>query len=126
MPSPSLLDLLRNKLWGHLSQQRRLQLGALLLAMLTNGLVLIGLLWALLLIDAKVALVAGGVFGLAYAVIVQTSKRQLASNSKRSAVYSQASLQSLQEGLGAIRYVLLDGSQKLYLQIYRQADRPLR
>jgi len=97
-----------------------------LLAMLTNGLVLLGLLWALLLIDAKVALIAGGVFGLAYAVIVQTSKRQLTSNSKRSAVYSQASLQALQEGLGAIRDVLLDGSQQLYLQIYRQADRPLR
>ena len=97
-----------------------------LLTMVSNGLVLLGLLWALLLIDAKVALIAGGVFGLAYAVIVQTSKRQLTSNSKRSAVYSQASLQALQEGLGAIRDVLLDGSQQLYLQIYRQADRPLR
>ena len=97
-----------------------------LLAMVSNGLVLLGLLCALLLIDAKVALIAGGVFGLAYAVIVQTSKRQLTSNSKRSAVYSQTSLQALQEGLGAIRDVLLDGSQQLYLQIYRQADRPLR
>jgi ATP-binding cassette subfamily B protein len=97
-----------------------------LLAMLTNGLVLLGLLWALLMIDAKVALIAGGVFGLAYAVIVQTSKRQLTTNSKRSTVLSQASLQALQEGLGAIRDVLLDGSQQLYLQIYRQADRPLR
>ena len=97
-----------------------------LLAMVSNGLVLLGLLWALLLIDAKVALIAGGVFGLAYGLIVQTSKRQLASNSKRSAVYSQASLQALQEGLGAIRDVLLDGSQQLYLQIYRHADRPLR
>ena len=97
-----------------------------LLAMVTNGVVLLGLLWALLLIDAKVALVAGGVFGFAYAVIVKTSKRQLTSNSKRSAIYSQTSLQALQEGLGAIRDVLLDGSQHLYLQIYRQADWPLR
>jgi len=97
-----------------------------LLAILTNGLVLLGLLWALLLIDAKVALIAGGVFGLAYAVIVQKSKRQLTNNSKRSAVYSQSSLQALQEGLGAIRDVLLDGSQHHYLQKYLQADRPLR
>ena len=97
-----------------------------LLSLITTGLVLLGLLWALLLIDAKMALIAGGVFGLAYGLIVQTSKSQLASNSKRSAVYSQASLQALQEGLGAIRDVLLDGSQPLYLQIYRQADRPLR
>ena len=97
-----------------------------LLAVLANGLVLVGLLWALLLIDAKVAFASGGVFGLAYAVIVQVSKRRLAINSKLSAVYSQASLQSLQEGLGAIRDVLLDGNQQLYLQLYRQADRPLR
>jgi len=97
-----------------------------LLAMITNGLVLLGLLWALLIIDAKVALIAGGVIGLAYGLIVQTSKSKLASNSKRSAVYSQASLQSLQEGLGAIRDVLLDGSQNLYMNIYRKADRPLR
>jgi len=97
-----------------------------LLAMLTNGLVLVALLWTLLLIDTKVAFASGGVFALAYAVIVQVSKRRLAVNSKSSAVYSQAGLQSLQEGLGAIRDVLLDGSQQLYLQIYRQADRPLR
>jgi ATP-binding cassette subfamily B protein len=97
-----------------------------LLTMVTSGLVLLGLLWALLLIDAKVALIAGGVFGLAYGLIVQTSKSQLTSNSKRSAVYSQASLHALQEGLCAIRDVFLDGSQQLYLQIYRQTDRPLR
>ena len=97
-----------------------------LLATFTNGLVLLALLWALLMIDARVALIAGGVFGVAYAVIVQTSKKQLEINSKRSVVYSQLSLQALQEGLGSIRDVLLDGSQPLYLDIYRQADRPLR
>jgi len=97
-----------------------------LLSLITTALVLLGLLWALLLIDAKVALIAGGVFGLAYGLIIRTSRRQLASNSKRSAVYTQSSLQALQEGLGAIRDVLLDRSQQLYLQIYRQADRPLR
>ena len=97
-----------------------------LLVMFTSGLVLLSLLWALLMIDARVALIVGGVFGVAYAVIVQSSKRQLAINSNKTVVYSQLSLQALQEGLGAIRDVLLDGSQPLYLDIYRQADRPLR
>jgi ATP-binding cassette subfamily B protein len=97
-----------------------------LLALLTNGLVLLGLLCTLLLIDAKVALITGGVFGSAYGVIVQASNRRLVNNSKLSALYSQASLQALQEGLAAIRDVLLEGSQPLYLQIYRQTDRPLR
>ena len=97
-----------------------------LLAMFTNGLVLLALLWALLMIDARVALIAGGLFGVAYAVIVQSSKKQLAVISNKTVVYSQLSLQALQEGLGAIRDVLLDGSQPLYLDIYREADRPLR
>ena len=35
-------------------------------------------------------------------------------------------LKALQEGLGAIRDVLLDGNQATYLNIYRQADRPQR
>ena len=97
-----------------------------LLTMITSGLVLLALLWALLMIDARVALIAGGVFGVTYTVIVQSSKRQLAINSNKAVVYSQLSLQALQEGLGAIRDVLLDGSQPLYLDIYRVADRPLR
>lgn len=97
-----------------------------LLAMVTSALVLLALLLTLLLIDAKVALVAGGVFAFTYGLIAQASKHQLAVISKRSAVYTQASLQALQEGLGAIREVLLDRSQSLYLQVYRQADRPLR
>ena len=97
-----------------------------LLTMFTSGLVLQALLWALLIIDARVALIAGGLFGVAYAVIVQSSKKQLAVISNKTVVYSQLSLQALQEGLGAIRDVLLDGSQPLYLDIYREADRPLR
>jgi len=97
-----------------------------LLAMITSVSVLLALLWALLMIDAKVALIASGVFGVAYAVIVKSSKRQLAINSNKAVVYSQLSLQALQEGLGAIRDVLLDGSQPLYVDIYKEADRPLR
>jgi len=97
-----------------------------LLTMFTSCLVLLALIWALLMIDARVALIAGFVFGVAYAVIVQSSKKQLAINSNRVIFYSQLSLQALQEGLGAIRDVLLDGSQPLYLDTYRKADLPLR
>lgn len=97
-----------------------------MLALASNSLVLLGLLCALLLIDAKVALASGGVFLLAYAVIIQSSKRQLASNSRLATAYRHLSLQALQEGLGAIRDVLLDGSQQIYLEKYRKADWPLR
>jgi hypothetical protein len=35
-------------------------------------------------------------------------------------------VKSLQEGLGGIRHVLIDGSQQFYCNIYRNADLPLR
>ena len=39
---------------------------------------------------------------------------------------SKQQIKALQEGLGAIRDVLLDGSQHTYLQIYGRVDRPQR
>ena len=55
-----------------------------------------------------------------------TTRRQLQANGlKISKAYSQQ-LKALQEGLGAIRDVLIEGSQPFYLEIYRQADRPQR
>ena len=51
---------------------------------------------------------------------------ELIRNGKRLLQASSQQLKALQEGLGAIRDVLLDGSQPTYLQIYQQADRPQR
>ena len=53
-------------------------------------------------------------------------RRELRSNGQKITEAYRQQLNSLQEGLGSIRDVLLDGSQPAYLQIYRQADRPLR
>ena len=47
-------------------------------------------------------------------------------NSQRCARESSHVIKSLQEGLGGIRDVLIDGSQDTYCQIYRDADLPLR
>src|SRR3990167_3073545 len=47
-------------------------------------------------------------------------------DSQRIAHESTQVIKSLQEGLGGIRDVLIDGSQDAYCQIYRDADHPLR
>ena len=54
------------------------------------------------------------------------ARRHLQNNGQKIAQASSDQLKALQEGLGAIRDVLLDGSQLTYLEIYRRADRPLR
>ncbi len=103
-------------------------MGALnaLLQILSSAVVAAGLLTGLLLIDAPVALAATALFGSAYGALAITSRRELRINGQKITEASILQLKALQEGLGAIRDVLLDGSQPTYLQIYQQADRPQR
>ena len=96
------------------------------LASITALLVSTGLLVGLLLIDWQVAVSTVGIFGIAYGFISIVSRRELLLNSKRITSANSRRLQSLQEGLGAIREVLLDGSQAIYLSLYRRSDRPQR
>jgi ABC-type multidrug transport system fused ATPase/permease subunit len=88
--------------------------------------VAVGLLIGLLLIDWLVALSTAGLFGLAYGLVAATARRRLQQNSEQIAAVANQRVQALQEGLGAIRDVLLDGSQATYLEVYRRADRPQR
>ena len=54
------------------------------------------------------------------------TRKQLLVNSKRVAEDSTRLIKSLQEGLGGIRDVLIDGTQSVYCEIYRNADFSLR
>ena len=92
------------------------------LKLITSVLVAFSLLVGLLLIDAPVALGAAALFGTAYGALAITARRQLRTNGQMIATASTQQIKALQEGLGAIRHVLLEGSQPTYLQIYRQAD----
>ena len=83
-------------------------------------------LMALLSVDTVIALTAFGGFGLIYVLIIQLTRKRLLINSQTVALESTNVIKSLQEGLGGIRDVLIDGSQAAYCQIYRNADQPLR
>ena len=97
-----------------------------LLTLVSSTILLTGILCALLAVDPWIALIAGGVFGTIYVAIVSASKRNLKNNSECIARESTQVIKSLQEGLGGIRDVLIDGTQELYCHIYQMADRPLR
>lgn len=85
-----------------------------------------GLLIGLLLVDWQVALSTAGLFGFSYILLGIASRHQLLINSERIASADKRRLQALQEGLGAIRDVLLDGNQNVYLERYSRSDRPQR
>ena len=97
-----------------------------LLGLITSALVVVGLLLGLLIIDASIALGAVALFGASYGVLAITVNRQLRRNGQKITQASRLQLKALQEGLGAIRDVLLGGTQLTFLQNYRKADRPLR
>jgi ATP-binding cassette subfamily B protein len=81
---------------------------------------------ALFAINPVVASLAIGGFGACYGSITWVSRRRLKLNSQRIAYEQTQMIKALQEGLGGIRDVLLDGTQPLYCEIYRRADQPLR
>jgi ABC-type multidrug transport system fused ATPase/permease subunit len=97
-----------------------------LMTLISSVLVLIAIMAALLIIDARIALIATAAFGGAYALISALSRRRLARNSRRVADGHSQVVKALQEGLGGIRDVLLDGTQEFYCEIYRRADQRLR
>ena len=96
------------------------------LMFISSIILLIGIMGALFAINIGVALSAFIGFGLLYWLVVRYTKNQLKDNSKIIADQSTQMIKSLQEGLGGIRDVLIDGTQQFYCQLYRNADLPLR
>jgi ATP-binding cassette subfamily B protein len=97
-----------------------------LLTAISSAVLLVSIMLALLAIDAVVATSAAIGFGASYSLITRLSRRQLERNGQRIARESTHVIKALQEGLGGIRDVLLDGTQSVYSDIYRKADQPLR
>jgi len=97
-----------------------------LLTLVSSIVLLVAITLALIAIDPMVASVAAAGFGASYALITWMSRRRLHRNSQRIACEQTQVVKALQEGLGGIRDVLLDGTQPVYCDIYRQADHPLR
>jgi ATP-binding cassette subfamily B protein len=92
-------------------------------AALVIAIVILGVLFFL---EPLFTLIAFSGFGLIYLTIVRLTVRYLEENGKKISKDSSQVIRSLQEGLGGIRDVLIDGSQDFYCRIYEKADRSLR
>ena len=96
------------------------------LQVISSVVISIGLLVGLLIIDTQIALASAVVFSAAYLLLAALSRRELQRNSLEIAEASTNQVKALQEGLGAIRDVLMDGCQLNYLKTYQHADRHQR
>ena len=97
-----------------------------LLFITSSGFILLAILVALISVDPIIALSIFGGFGSLYGLTIFATKKRLAYDSQCISRESNQVVKALQEGLGGIRDVLIDGSQDAYCQIFRQADLPLR
>tara|TARA_Y100001936_G_scaffold253459_1_gene318232 strand:- start:3021 stop:4838 length:1818 start_codon:yes stop_codon:yes gene_type:complete len=96
------------------------------LVLISSFLVIISIILALIFIDPVIALTSFLIFGGSYFFISRIFVRKLSNNSKRIADEQTQVVKALQEGLGGIRDVLLNGTQEFYTSIYKKADFPLR
>jgi len=89
--------------------------------------IMTGLIVGILLILApETTLIAFGIFGLIYLAVIKLTRKQLLIDSKNIASESIQVIKSLQEGLGGIRDVLIDGTQNTFCRIYQKSDFVLR
>tara|TARA_B100000795_G_C22779082_1_gene431369 strand:+ start:111 stop:1784 length:1674 start_codon:yes stop_codon:yes gene_type:complete len=96
------------------------------LNLISSVIIMVGITSIVFTINAQVALITFLVFALFYGVIVFFTKKSLQKNSQLIADESTKMVKSLQEGLGGIRDVLIDGTQEFYCKLYQNADLSLR
>ena len=97
-----------------------------LLTLVSSTVLLVFMTVTLIAIHPMAASLAAVGFGASYALITRMCRRRLNRNSLQIAYQQTHVVKALQEGLGGIRDVLLDGTQPFYCNLYRQADLPLR
>ena len=86
----------------------------------------ITILVALITVEPFMVIAVFGGLGSIYGLIVLITRKRLLRNSEIVARESTMTIKSLQDGLGGIRDVLLNGSQLAYCEIYQNADLPSR
>jgi ATP-binding cassette subfamily B protein len=96
------------------------------LTLMGSSMLLLAILGVILFVAPVVTLMTFLGFSCAYAVTILFIKDRLYKNSQKISIESTAVIKSLQEGLGGIRDILLDGTQNTFSEIYRNADGSLR
>lgn len=97
-----------------------------LVTVITSLFIFVPILVTLIVVDPLIAFFSALSFGSAYGIIAWFTRRKLFANSVITAGEQSRVVKALQEGLGAIRDVLLDGTQNVYVDVYGKAVVRLR
>jgi ABC-type multidrug transport system fused ATPase/permease subunit len=97
-----------------------------LVTVITSLFLFVSILVTLIVVDPLVAFLSAVGFGAAYGIIAWLTRKKLGANSLITADEQSRVVKALQEGLGAIRDVLLDSTQNVYVDLYGKAVVRLR
>ena len=97
-----------------------------LFTVFSSTMMLLTTLTALVAVQPVVAITSIASFGGIYALAIMLTRSRLRRDSKLISLEQTSILKALQEALGGIRDVLIDGTQQIYCRIYETADRRLR
>jgi ATP-binding cassette subfamily B protein len=97
-----------------------------LLVILSSCMMLLTIFVALMLFEPTIALGAILGFGAVYGLTIYMTKSRLSIYSRVISDEQTSIVKTLQEALGGIRDVLIDGTQAIYCRIYQNADERLR
>ena len=98
----------------------------LVLTFISSCVMLVAILVVLFVVNPLIAIIAFGGFGLIYIFIIYLIRNKLLINGRSISRESNYVIKSLQEGLGGIRDVLIDGTQAIFCKVYHNADMALR
>ena len=97
-----------------------------LLTIVSSTVLLVSIITILVIVHPTAAIAAACSFGICYGAVTWMLRKRLRINSSRISHEHAQVVKALQEGLGGIRDVLLDGTQSVYWDSYHRADKPLR
>jgi ABC-type multidrug transport system fused ATPase/permease subunit len=96
------------------------------LVLLSSLIIMLAIATALFFIDSTIAVSLFLGFGLIYISIILTTRRYISKNSQILSIQYGIVTKAVQEGLGGIRDVIIDGTQPVYSKLYRDALIPMQ
>lgn len=92
------------------------------LQFLSSLIIIISIVAIIISIDPTIAFISLFTFAFFYSIITFVVRRALLKNGDLIAIHSTQMVKTLQEGLGGIRDVLIEGTQDFFCKIYQNSD----
>lgn len=92
------------------------------LTIITNGMLLIGIIAAMLTINSALTIGLVVVFGSIYYLLIRKLKNRLEEIGLKISRQSDECIKSLQEGMGGIKEIKIDGLEEVFLKRFESAD----